>query len=475
MAPRAHPKQLLAVGLVGVAAVALVVSQTRGGAVTTTTTTALAAPSAPTTAPTPSLEIYGTTFARQLGRTQGQLITTVAATSGIPDIDIVSWSGDSRPDWRDLPFAAGGEFELGPDGENLAFIDPHGTLWAGSGDPYRKIADDVESMAWHTSDPSRIAWITSTGRLCVLDQPIPWCTSTSQRNMVRFDDAGFFTHSDDVLVRLDSSGAQVGSLAANEIALGTNRVLASSNDDSERTFMTSNLTLSHADDASWVPEDVAGHINAVAWSPTDQMLAFLRHRGGSEWSASVYWSWGDHLITIDLDGWYWNIDWDSTGTRLVVTGVDEEAGDVAVVLDVIDGERQAFAHDGRVQSASLVTNRCFDASRSASDLSRYLDEWTDASLAPPWGVLSSEPGLESWLFLSAKVRDGLLHGEIATWAVPGFGFDSEPLQLGWLLPANDVAAAIEPSISNPLRPETHGVTDWLELDGATESQVCAAG
>ena len=475
MAPRARPWQLIAVALIGVAALTLVVSQTRSDPVPSSTTAPLAAPASPTISPPASPDIDGTTFARQLARTEGRLITTVAATSGIPDVDIVSWSGDSRPTWTDLPLAVGNALELSPDGETLAFIDPLGTLWTGSREPYRKVADDVESVAWHSTNSKRLAWITATGLLCVDDRPVPWCTPTSHRNLVRFDDSGFFTHSDDLLVALDSSGARIGSVAANEVALGTTRVLAVVEDDDRRSFTTSDRALSITEEALWVPDDVAGHISGAAWSPTDQMLAFLRHGGGSDWSASVYWSWGAHVTTVPLRGWFWNIEWDPTGTKLVVTGVDEEAGDVAVVIDVLESEPRMFAHDGRVQSATLVTNRCFDASQSASDLSRYLDEWTDSSLSRPWAVLSLDPGLESWLFLSAKVSDGPHHGEIATWAVPGFSFAPEPLQIGWLLPANDVAAAIEPGISNPLQPENYGISDWLELDGAKESQSCASG
>ena len=460
------------VGLVGFGALLLLLSATQSDPAPTTTTAALAAPTNPTPRPPRAVTVDGTTFARELSDLQGELVTTVAATSGIPDIDIVNWSGDSRPRWTDLPFAVGDNFGLAADGVTLAFVDPSGTLWFGRREPYQKVTEGVESFSWHESDPTRLAWITTAGLLCVGDRPVPWCTTIGESGLIRYDETGFFTHSEGTLTRLDLSGSVVGTSAADRATIGRSRVLVSVEEEGLRQVSSLDISLSKSETLDWVPEDVAGHINSLSLSPDDQRVAVLRHLGGSDWRVDVYWAWGDPIADFPLRGWFWGLNWAPTGTQMTVIGADERAGDVAVVLDLLSGDRHLFPHDGRVQSAKLLTNRCFDASDSVSRLTSFLEERTEASLLRPWGVVSTEENLESWLFVSAKVSDGLNHGEIATWAVPGFGFVPEPLQITSLLPANDVAASIEPGMVNPHDPDTYGVSSWMDLDGARDSQSC---
>jgi hypothetical protein len=88
-------------------------------------------------------------------------------------------------------------------------------------------------------------------------------------------------------------------------------------------------------------------------------------------------------------------------------------------------------------------------------------------------VLSRDANLESWYFISARVIGGPFDGDLATWAHPGFdGRSVDATNTPSLaVPINQAATSFEFG-KTTLEPETYGVGDWLQLDGALASQLC---
>lgn len=99
-------------------------------------------------------------------------------------------------------------------------------------------------------------------------------------------------------------------------------------------------------------------------------------------------------------------------------------------------------------------------------------EGTGVTLSNGWMAPSPNTNLESWWFVSALVSGGSSDGQVATWALPGFGGGVDAVNTPNLsFPANEVSQSFDFG-DRRFTPDDYGVADWLDLDGAIASQQC---
>ena len=84
-------------------------------------------------------------------------------------------------------------------------------------------------------------------------------------------------------------------------------------------------------------------------------------------------------------------------------------------------------------------------------------------------VRSRDSYLLSFSFVSGEVIGGVHDGEIATWALFGFGEDEERSPTN-VMALNEPAKAFNMDNLN-----TDGNVDWMHIDGMIGSQICVSG
>jgi hypothetical protein len=127
----------------------------------------------------------------------------------------------------------------------------------------------------------------------------------------------------------------------------------------------------------------------------------------------------------------------------------------------------------RSPSPTTPTGGCEDASWVVATFTSRLPEGTH--LEQPQMLLSRDPLLESWYFISARIVGGPEDGQVATWAFPKLDPTERtqlPANMAQLaVPANQAAASLGFGMTT-LNPTDYGVADWMQLDGALASQQC---
>jgi hypothetical protein len=132
---------------------------------------------------------------------------------------------------------------------------------------------------------------------------------------------------------------------------------------------------------------------------------------------------------------------------------------------------------------SVVACTSADAERciSAGEVVATYESKTDppVEFANAWMVKSRDPNLESWFFITATVQGGEFDGEIATWHLPGFNGEVDPVNTPSLsIASEEIAASIyrgtQPHLQD-LDPNNYGVQEWSEIEGFEASRRCAAG
>lgn len=480
------PQIVIAALLGGLAVVLILFATDPGEPAPTGTTFPLAVPDvATTTLPTTTTPTREPTFAGLLPEVDGTLYALINGANDSPLLRLVTWNGDEAPDMRGISAGAYGFLQIDVSGDRAGFIgsSPAGEgrdLWISTGQGFWfSLASGVQAFSWHNTQRGLIAWQDPT-QICRTDfnseESVEFeCITSPPGELIGYGDRGFLVREDNEVLLLDTEGNVQQRHVVEDAKFSPDGqiLLIDSSSEGDRTFM-----LVDTDDnvalLPWAPLDAGGEYGFVEWGP-QSLLAFLRHTDEDSTKVSIYWPWGRHVSTFDLpDGRFWNLMWSTNGRFMVLPGLVDERDHVALVLDVLTGEQTIFPHPTWVQDAHLVTTRCMDASPMIDGLATYLDDQTESSLLHAEAVLSRDLSLESWLFISATVSDGPHHGEIATWTLPGFNFVGEQEQLPRLVPANEIAADLEPGIANPYSAADYGVEDWMDLDGAIQSVECLA-
>ena len=148
--------------------------------------------------------------------------------------------------------------------------------------------------------------------------------------------------------------------------------------------------------------------------------------------------------------------------------------------DPIDPEGMVWGQEpgdgGTYQPGTIIGLRtCQPADHVVATYQERI-EGTGVIFSDAWMAPSLDNTLESWYFVSALVTGGPTDGQIATWALPGFGpgagVDSENTP-NLSFPANEVSQGFNFG-DRRFTPGQYGVDDWLDLDGAIASQRCVS-
>jgi hypothetical protein len=129
---------------------------------------------------------------------------------------------------------------------------------------------------------------------------------------------------------------------------------------------------------------------------------------------------------------------------------------------------------GFAACSSEVSDRC----QAADEVVATYELWTEPAvdLENAWMVESTDQTLESWYFVSAIVRGGEFDGQVATWQIPGFNGEIDPVNTPSLSIAAEVVSSSIYRGTQPLLeeldPEDYGVSDWSELEGFDASREC---
>jgi hypothetical protein len=129
---------------------------------------------------------------------------------------------------------------------------------------------------------------------------------------------------------------------------------------------------------------------------------------------------------------------------------------------------------GAVACTNEVAERCIPAGEVVATYESRIDP--EVELTNAWMVRSLDPNLESWFFISATVQGGEFDGEIATWQLPGFNSEVDPVNTPSLsIAAEEIASSIFHGTQAQLQglePADYGVQDWSEIEGFEASRLC---
>jgi hypothetical protein len=302
----------------------------------------------------------------------------------------------------------------------------------------------------------------------------------SGSQLVGFDSSGFLVvdYASRTVARLDATGRQVRSLPGTNALIGPDGqvlIVDQRPDASESFFSLADPDLIEGVDLDWAPRNASGEYGFVAWSPVGHPpeLAFLVYDEGERLQQLQRWDLdGTARRAVDLSGRVWHVAWDSTGRYLLFPGVLDETDHVLQVYDTFSEALVDLHFDNWIQDANLVTEAgCEDAAHVVAAFSERLP--AGVSFETPKMVLSRDASLESWYFSSARIVGGGFDGELASWAHPGFdGTSVDTTNTPNLsVPINEAASSLGFGMTS-LDPTDYGVTDWLQLDGALDSQQC---
>jgi len=335
-------------------------------------TTTIMAPS--TTVTTVPETASPTTFPAE--QTLSELIpgtdATLVTATGQGGIALIEWPTDGPPHNQVIPMHTGPFLEFDVTGRQLAFLGSSAiadgrTLYVGNLTTWAPV-DAADSYRWHESAPGRIAWTTyaenaglchavveSENRLIEVT-----CIDAPGALMRGYDRFGYLMLADGEALRLDESGALVGSVPASDVIIGPDgRALIVSYDSLTDTtsFSLAGPELGEATPLEWAPSNAMGEYGFVAWSPlpANPELAFLVHLDDERWQLQRWSIEGEMLSALNLRGRFWDVGWDSTGRYLLVPGVTD-SDHVVVVYDLLGREATHITFTGWVQDAELVTS-----------------------------------------------------------------------------------------------------------------------
>jgi hypothetical protein len=357
--------------MVGAAAITvLLVAQgdTPPVAAPVTSTTTTDAPSTTRAPVTTTTVPYFETLRAVLPDADGMLMAAV----GADPTQLVTWPGTSEKNIISIPMWAGPEIEVDRSGHDVAFLGPalageDSALYVGNAAVWHPLAVNVSSFQWHARDPGRIAW-AGEGLLCSgLVHPQGGflslrCLVDVEGRLVGFDDTGFLLALDSgEILRLDADGVELGRVSGDDASIGSDgRVLVVSTvlDDGTpvNDFSVADADLTRATHLDWAPKSATGEYGFVAWSPASSPpeLAFLVSLGGNDWQLQR-WSIGGRLLASpNLQGRYWNVEWDWSGRYLLAPGEDEHGDPVIHIYDTDSRQHVVLGATDTVQDIHLV-------------------------------------------------------------------------------------------------------------------------
>ena len=467
-------------------ATTLAVPETSTGAPDQLTTTSPPASSSSTTT-VPAAEL---TLSDLLPDTEGVLIAAITSHAGL---DLVRWPPAKPSRSSEIPMLSGPVLEFDASGQQMAFLGPLGTegptLYVGRTVYWAPARFGVSSFRWHDTWWGRIGWMElgDPEQLCWADADAvgtglsaPVCVASSGDELVGFDSSGFLVVDHDlrIVLRVDGSGRQVGSLPGSDALIGRDSqvlVIDRGRDGREAPFSLADPDLTNAVELDWAPPNTSGEYGLVALSPSSHgpELAFLVVPDEERRIQLQLWTFDGTLKqTVNLSGRVWDVEWDSTGRYLLAPGIIDERDHVLQVYDTFTQELVFIPYDNVIQDAQLVTTAvCEDATHVTAVFVDHLPP--DVTLGTARMVLSRDANLESWYFMSARVVGGPFDGDLASWAHPGFdGRNVDTTNTPSLaVPINEAANDMGFGMTL-LEPAGYGVGYWLQLDGALASQQC---
>ena len=469
------------------AATALAVPEISTGASDQLTTTSPPAPASSTTA------VLGAeqTLSDLLPDTEGVLIAVITSQAGL---ELVRWPPATPSRSSEIPMLSGPVLEFDASGLQMAFLGTSATakgpaLYLGRPVSWAPARVGVSSFKWHATWRGRIGWMElgESRRLCWADaDPVgarlsaSFCVASSGDELVGFDSSGFLVvdHDEGIVLRLDDSGQQVGSLPGSDALInrdGQVLIIDRNPDGREASFTLADPDLTNAVELDWAPPSASGEYGFVALSPSNHPpeVAFLVVPDEERRYELQLWTLDGTLErTVNLSGRVWDVEWDSTGRYLLAPGIVGERGHVLQVYDTFAQELLFLPYDNWIQDAQLVTPAvCENAAHVTAAFVDHLPP--DVTLGTARMVLSRDADLESWYFMSARVVGGPFDGELASWAHPGFdGRNVDTTNTpGLAVPINEAAKYMGFGMTS-LEPAGYGVNYWLQLDGALASQQC---
>ncbi len=405
-------------------------------------------------------------------------------------VRLATWSPQSTAANRvPLPIRSGDliadRVRFDASGTRLAFLGPAAaagtaTLYVGSLSGWTPARVGVTSFVWHQVRPGWISWLEGD----LGSEPEALCTArvTPGRRFTdlacievklpvlqldAYSEGGFLAHGGGEIVRLAPSGEVTDRHEGVAAALGPDGRVLLTVAGGERYLADGPLAAAKL--LQWAPAAPRGMVGSTAaWAPKLPQIAFADTAQGYRlqvWSAA-----GELLASSRaLEEPGFEVEWDASGRFVVTVGWT-----LVHVYDTFADTLAALSLGFLVTDAHLVQPvRCERADDVAAAFTRRLP--AGVTLQDAWMVASRDAYLESWAFISATVQGGTGDGQVATWALPGFGGTVDEVNTPNLaIPANAVAEIFQFG-DRRFESQDYDATHWLQLDGALHAQGCAAG
>ncbi len=312
--------------------------------------------------------------------------TLLLAVGDWPNFDMTEWRSDRAiPDTTALPptvsLATDVTGRLHAGLGRSANEESDSVLYVGPVLSIRPAALKVTSLAWNNSIAGRLAWLQQVDedglelRVGEVDPPsgsfTPGTTIAlipADHRLLTWDSWGFLLNGPDpvlgteVVYLVDADGSEqwrfpaYSGYASSVGQLLLMRFLEETGDSQFFLTFPSRSAEEEPNSLEWAPADPRGEVNAVAWSPDANHLAFLVYEGGAtSWRIEVRQIDGTLTGSAQVPYRLWDINWTSDGRFVLATGTDNAGKFVVVFYDTVDESLDEVAFDTAVQQ--ILTHR----------------------------------------------------------------------------------------------------------------------
>lgn len=317
----------------------------------------------------------------QIPRLAGSLVVTI----GVGDFELLIWPADgSAPESVDIGDAVS---PAGPDappvtwdasGSAYAFLrhldGGETALYVGSDAGYFPLAGPVKWLAWHATEPGRLAWTVAGAdgaeqQLFVAgvagpatSEPLLSATLPATERLLGWDEAGFVLGFEDEETggewtrRIDDTGREIGRTQATLVAMrGDGQLLLTTRAVQSSSFYRVDQEWGALTALELAPAEASGRVKPAAWAPDGRIAFIARDLYTNRWRLEVLEPDGGAPVVQELPGQVWDVGWSPDGRFVVMPGFDNRGGGGHLVFayDSLEATLYQIEFDTRVASVLI--------------------------------------------------------------------------------------------------------------------------
>ncbi len=309
-----------------------------------------------------------------------RLAGSLVATVGVGDFELLIWPADrTAPESVNIGDAVSPAGPYAPpvtwdaSGSAYAFLrnldGGETVLYVGSDAGYLPLARRVKWLAWHATEPGRLAWTVAGAdgveqQLFVAEiagsassEPVLSATLPAIERLLGWDEAGFVLGFQDEepggewTRRIDDTGREIGRARATLVAMrGDGRLLLTTRTGRSSSFYRVDQEWGALTALELAPAEASGRVKPAAWAPDGRIAFIALHPNSNLWRLEVLEPDGGAPVVQELPGQVWDVGWSPDGRFVVMPGFDSRGGRGHLVFayDSLEATLYEIEFDARV-------------------------------------------------------------------------------------------------------------------------------